>query len=123
MSLSFNVLDYFLILVIVVSAGYGAWRGFVSETLTIFAWAAAAFGTLYIGPCAVLMARSLIATHWLVSLAAYVGIFLVILLNYAVTLKDYGFSFDPSALGLPDGSIRAFSEGWRIVYRVDRDSK
>ena len=30
---------------IVVSAGYAAWRGFMYETLTIFAWVAAAFAT------------------------------------------------------------------------------
>ena len=39
-----------IVLVVLVSAGYAAWRGFVSETLSIFAWAAAAFATLYFGP-------------------------------------------------------------------------
>ena len=37
MSMSWSVL------VILVSAGYAAWRGFLSETLSIFAWVAAAF--------------------------------------------------------------------------------
>ncbi len=30
--------------------GYAIYRGFVSETLSVFAWAAAAFGSLYFGP-------------------------------------------------------------------------
>ena len=38
MSLSFTFLDCLIVLIIVVSAIYAGWRGFLWETLTIFAW-------------------------------------------------------------------------------------
>ena len=50
MSLSVSFLDVLIVLIIIVSAGYAAWRGFLWETLTIFAWVAAAFACLYFGP-------------------------------------------------------------------------
>ena len=50
MNLSVTFIDCLVVLVIVVSAGYAAWRGFMWETLTIFAWVAAAFACLYFGP-------------------------------------------------------------------------
>ena len=49
-------------LIVVVSAGYAAWRGFMSETLTIFAWAAAAFACLYFGPYLVPLTRGMVAS-------------------------------------------------------------
>ena len=61
MNLSFTFIDFLVVTVIVVSAAYAAYRGLMSETLTIFAWAAAAFATLYFGPWLVPMARSMIA--------------------------------------------------------------
>ena len=53
MNLPITLLDALVILLILASAGYAAWKGFLSETLTIFDWAAAAFGCLYFGPSAV----------------------------------------------------------------------
>ena len=47
MSLSVTFLDCLIVLVIVVSAGYAAWRGFLWETLTIFAWVALLFTGKY----------------------------------------------------------------------------
>ena len=48
--LSFSFVDVLVVLVILASVIYATYRGFVQETLTIFAWAAAAFATLYFGP-------------------------------------------------------------------------
>ena len=42
MSLSVTFLDCLIVLVIIISAGYAAWRGFLWETLSIFEWVAAA---------------------------------------------------------------------------------
>ena len=52
MNLSFNFVDLLIVLTILVSAGYAAWRGFLSETLSVFAWAAAAFATPWCALCA-----------------------------------------------------------------------
>jgi len=46
MNLSVTLFDGLIVLIVVVSAGYAAWRGFLWETLTIFAWVAAAFACL-----------------------------------------------------------------------------
>ena len=45
---------------LLISATYAAWRGFLSETLSIFAWAAAAFATLYFGPWLIPLMRGVI---------------------------------------------------------------
>lgn len=37
-----------------------------------------------------------------------IGVFLMVLLHYAVHLKERGIIFEATALGLPEGSIRAF---------------
>jgi membrane protein required for colicin V production len=50
--LSFSLVDVLVVLTLIVSTALAIWRGFVRETLSIFAWAAAAFATLYFGPAA-----------------------------------------------------------------------
>ena len=65
MNLSVTFLDALIVLIIVVSAGYAAWRGFLWETLTIFAWVAAAFGCLYFGPYVIPLARGMVQEAWL----------------------------------------------------------
>ena len=42
MNLPVTAFDILVILTVVVSAAYAAWKGFLSETLTIFDWLAAA---------------------------------------------------------------------------------
>ena len=113
MNLSFHFLDFLIVLVIVVSAGYAAWRGFLSETLSVFAWAAAAFGTLYFGPWVVPLARSMITTPWLASLAAYAGVFLAIFIplsfmsyRFSETVKHSPIGPLDRALGVAFGVVR-----------------
>ena len=105
MNLSFNLIDFLVVAVILVSAGYAAWRGFVSETLSIFAWAAAAFATLYFGPWVVPLARDLISTPWLGSLAAYAGVFLIVLIPLAFISHRFSESVKHSALGPLDRAL------------------
>ncbi len=45
MSLAFTFVDLITVIVIVVSAIYAIYRGFIAETLSIVAWAAAAFAS------------------------------------------------------------------------------
>jgi membrane protein required for colicin V production len=113
MNLSFSFIDFLVVLVIVVSAGYAAWRGFMSETLSIFAWAAAAFCTLYFGPWLVPLARGLIATPWLASVAAYAGVFLVVFIplsfmsyRFSETVKHSPIGPLDRALGIAFGVVR-----------------
>jgi membrane protein required for colicin V production len=99
MSLSVNFLDCLIVLVIVVSAGYAAWRGFLWETLTIFAWVAAALGCLYFGPLLVPMARSLVSQAWLAELIAYAAVFLAVFIPLAFMSHRFSQSVKHSPIG------------------------
>jgi membrane protein required for colicin V production len=75
---SFSFVDLIAILVILASAVYATWKGFISETLSIVAWAAAALAALYFGAWAGEWMQGLIASPWLASLAGYAIVFLVV---------------------------------------------
>lgn len=78
MSLAFSFVDLLVVLVILGSAAYATWRGFVSETLSIVAWAAAALAALYLGPWVARMAHGLIATAWIATVVGYGAVFIVV---------------------------------------------
>ncbi|HUE62967.1 MAG TPA: CvpA family protein [Rhizomicrobium sp.] len=99
MSLSVTVIDCLIVLVIVVSAGYAAWRGFIWETLTIFAWIAAAFGCLYFGPYIIPLTRSLVHADWLASLLAYAAVFLGVFIPLAFIVARFSESVKHSPIG------------------------
>jgi membrane protein required for colicin V production len=99
MSLSVNFIDCLVVLIIVVSAGYAAWRGFIWETLTIFAWAAAAFSCLYFGPYLVPMTKSLVNADWLASLLAYTSVFLAVFIPFAFMSHRFSQSVKASPIG------------------------
>src|SRR5579863_8046437 len=99
MSLSVTVIDCLIVLVIVVSAAYAAWRGFIWETLTIFAWVAAAFGCLYFGPYIIPMTRSLVHVDWLASLLAYAAVFLGVFIPLAFIVARFSQSVKHSPIG------------------------
>ena len=112
MNLSFSFVDVLIVLTIIVSAGYAAWRGFLSETLSIFAWAAAAFATLYFGPWVVPLARGLISTYWLASLVAYAGVFLAVF----IPLSFISYRFSESVKHSPIGPLdRALGIAFGVV--------
>lgn len=113
MVLPITFVDVLVVLVLLVSAAYAAWRGFLSETLSIFAWAAAAFATLYFGPWLIPLMRGVIATPWMASLAAYAGIFLVVLIplsfishRFSETVKHSPIGPLDRALGFAFGVVR-----------------
>jgi membrane protein required for colicin V production len=113
MNLPVTALDILVILIILVSAGYAAWKGFLSETLTIFDWAAAAFGCLYFGPFLVPMARGLVSAAWVASVLAYAVVFLVIFIplsfmshRISQTVKNSPVGPLDRALGIAFGVVR-----------------
>ena len=101
MNLPFNFVDFLVVLIIAVSVGYATWRGFLSETLSIFAWVAAVFATLYFGPLLVPLAHNVIKTAWLASLLAYAGAFLVVF----IPLSFMSHRFSQSVKNSPIGSL------------------
>jgi uncharacterized membrane protein required for colicin V production len=76
--LSFSFVDVLVVAILLVSAVYAAYRGFVSETLSIFAWIAAAFATLYFGPALALFLHERMSPAWLSTACGYGLVFLLI---------------------------------------------
>jgi membrane protein required for colicin V production len=113
MSLSVTTVDAVVVLVLLVSTGYAIWRGFLWETLTIFAWVAAAFGCLYFAPSLRPLAHSLVSADWLASLIAYAVVFLAVLIplsfmthRFSQTVKGSPIGPFDRALGAAFGLIR-----------------
>lgn len=113
MVLPITFVDVLVLLVVVVSCAYAAWRGFMSEVLGIFAWAAAAFATLYFGPWLIPLMRGVISTPWLAALAAYAGIFLVVV----IPLSFIGHRFSETVKHSPIGPL---DRGLGIAFGVVR---
>jgi membrane protein required for colicin V production len=80
MNLSFTFIDLGVVGIIVVSTIFAVYRGFVAETLSIVAWAAAAFATLYFGPSVEPLTRGIFGVPWIGILLAYVFVFLIVLI-------------------------------------------
>lgn len=105
MNLSFTFIDFLVVAVILVSACYAAYRGFLNETLTIAAWAAAAFATLYFGPWLIPMARSMISQAWLAPVAAYAGVFLVVFIPLSFMVHRFSQTVKNSPIGPLDRGL------------------
>ena len=99
MNLSVSFLDCLIVLIIIVSAGYAAWRGFLWETLTIFEWVAAAFACLYVGPYVIPLTLGLVDQSWLASLLAYAAVFLAVFIPFAFMSHRFSESVKNSPIG------------------------
>jgi membrane protein required for colicin V production len=102
MSASVTVLDCVIVLIIIVSAGYAAWRGFLWETLAIFAWVAAGFACLYFGPYVIPLIRGVVNQPWLASLLAYAAVFLAVFIPLAFLSHRFSEGVKRSPIGLLD---------------------
>jgi membrane protein required for colicin V production len=115
-ALGVTIVDPIVVAVVVLSATYAAYRGFVSESLSIFAWAAAAFATLFFGPHFAPYARDLVSSPMLGMLIGYALIFLVVLIplsfvsyRFAETVKNSPVSTLDRALGFAFGVVRGLA--------------
>jgi len=113
MALSFTFIDFLVGAVVLISAFYAAWRGFLSETLSIFAWAAAAFACLYFGAWLVPLAHGVIASPLGAALLAYAGVFLAVFIplsflshRMSQSVKNSPIGPLDRALGLAFGVVR-----------------
>ena len=87
---SVTVIDLVIAAVIVISAAYAAVRGLMRETLSIFAWAAAAYVALRFFPDFRPMLREAIQPDWLADAAVFAGIFMIVLVP--LSYMSYRFS-------------------------------
>ncbi|HEY5048004.1 MAG TPA: CvpA family protein [Rhizomicrobium sp.] len=109
---SFSTVDVLVVLTVLVSTALAMWRGFVRETLSIFAWAAAAFATLYFGPAAAALLRERIAIPYLGSLIGYGAVFFLVL----IPLSFVGFRFSQGVKQSPVGALdRSLGAGFGVL--------
>ena len=94
-------LDVLVGLVIVASAVYAAWKGLLRETLSIFAWALAAYASLVFGRMLRTPLRDMISAHWLADVVAYGSVFLIVL----IPLSFLSFRFSESIQRSPVGPV------------------
>jgi membrane protein required for colicin V production len=107
MSLAFSFVDLLVVLVILGSAAYATWRGFVSESLSIFAWAAAALASLYFGSWVARLAHGLIATTWIATLVGYGAVFIVIFIPLQFASHRFSETVKRSVIGPLDRVLGA----------------
>jgi membrane protein required for colicin V production len=105
--LSFTAVDILVVLTLIVSTALAIWRGFVRETLSIFAWAAAAFATLYFGPAAATLLRARFSTPYLGSVVAYGAVFLLVLIPLSFVSYRFSEGVKRSPVGAIDRSLGA----------------
>jgi len=105
--LSFSAVDILVVLALIVSTALAIWRGFVRETLSIFAWAAAAFATLYFGPAAAALLHGRFSSPYLGSLIAYGGVFLTVLIPLSFVSYRFSEGVKNSPVGAIDRSLGA----------------
>ena len=106
-ALSFSFVDVLVVLTIIVSASLAIWRGFIRETLSIFAWAAAAFATIYFGPSVAHLVKDRFSSPWLGSLIAYAGVFLLVLIPLSFVSYRFSEGVKHSPIGAIDRSLGA----------------
>jgi membrane protein required for colicin V production len=75
----FTFVDILVVLIMLGSAVYATYRGFVAETLGIFAWVAAVFATLYFGHIAVNLIEPHLSPPWLGAVLGYLAVFVIVL--------------------------------------------
>ncbi len=105
MNVAFQVIDVVVVAIIVVSTVYAVYRGFVSETLSIFAWVAAAFATLYFGPWLARVMRDMIAPPWLGEVVGYGAVFLVVVIPLSFVSFRFSEGVKKSQVSALDGAL------------------
>jgi len=110
--LSFSLVDVLVVLTLIVSTALAIWRGFVRETLSIFAWAAAAFATLYFGHAAASLLKDRFSTPYLGAVVAYGAVFLLVL----IPLSFISYRFSEGVKHSPVGAIdRALGAAFGVI--------
>jgi membrane protein required for colicin V production len=116
MSVAFQFIDVVVVAIIIASTIYATYRGFISETLSIFAWIAAAFATLWFGPWLAHLTRDMISPSWLGEAVGYGAVFLVVVIplsfvsyRFSEGVKKSQVSAIDRALGGAFGVVRALA--------------
>lgn len=108
--------DVAVVVVVLVSTILAVARGFVRETLSILAWAAAAIATLYFGPPLAKLLAARISTPLLGPVLAFAGIFLLVLIplsflsfRLSERVRKSHIGMLDRSLGVPFGLVRGLA--------------
>jgi membrane protein required for colicin V production len=118
MSLAFTYVDLLAVGAIVISMILALWRGFVSETLAIVAWAAAAFASLYFGSAVGHALSPTISPLWLALLAGYALVFAAVVVPISFASSRLSDNIRHSSVGPLDRTLGAafgIARGFVIV--------
>jgi len=107
MSVAFQFLDVAVVVVVLASAVYATYRGFVAESLSVFAWIAAAFATLYFGPWVAYWMRGMITPAWLGEVVGYAVVFLIVVIPLSFASFRIAENVKKSHVGALDGTMGA----------------
>lgn len=102
---SVTVVDFLVVGVILLSALFAMWRGLVWETLSIFAWVAAAYSALRLYPWFQPLLKAHISSELLASAIAFFGIFLIVLIPLSFLSHRFGETIKRSEIGPVDRSL------------------
>jgi membrane protein required for colicin V production len=94
-----------IVLVILVSAVFAFFRGFVHEMLAVVSWLGAALATLYGFPYVQPWTAKLITVPLIADMVAGVGIFLIVLILLSILTRVVSHRIRHSALGPLDRSL------------------
>ena len=98
-----TTMDAVVLVLIVGGAALGAIKGFVSEVLALFAWAAAIFALkLFHGPATDLLHATLVGSHGAAAVLAFVLVFVVIYVAGKLVAGSLGRRTRQSVLGPVD---------------------
>lgn len=118
MSLHFTFIDLLVVLVVLGSMGYAIWKGFIAETLSIAAWAAGAFASLYLGQWVGGLAYGLIGTYWLATIIGYAAVFLAVFIPLSFAAYRFADNIRRSPVGPIDrilGAVFGIVRGLAII--------
>jgi membrane protein required for colicin V production len=107
MNLHVTFVDLLVVLIILGSMGYAVWKGFVAETLSIVAWAAGAFASLYLGAWVGGMASALIGTYWIAIIVGYAAVFLAVFIPLSFAAYRFADNIRRSPVGPIDRILGA----------------
>jgi membrane protein required for colicin V production len=102
---SVTVIDLAIAGVILVSAIYGAVRGLMRETLSIFSWAAAAYVALRFFSDFSPMVRESIQPDWLADLTTFAGTFIIVLVPLSYMSVRFSDTVKRTEIGPVDRSL------------------
>lgn len=110
--------DWVVLAVVGASVALGLWRGVVSELLALAAWVAAFFAARHFGAEAGRVLAGWIADPALAATAGFVGVFVAVLIVFAVARQLLAFLLRAVGLGLLDrllGSVFGVARGLVMV--------